>query len=122
MDVAAGHLPLVLRTGRNAESVHSHDQAGLDEVEGLEGTIRLLGENQRDILQRAFAVAESALAKIGEYESGAYGHSRYQQHTAHEERSDGAETSAIAARQGICNSHGSPRLELGARARNTAAL
>src|SRR5229473_1330229 len=120
MDVMAGQLPLVLRTGRDAESVYSVDQADLDEVDGLEGTIRLLGKNQRDILQRAFAVAESALAKIGEYEPGACGHSRYQQHTAQEEQSDGAETSAIADRQGTCNGHGSPPLELGARARNTA--
>src|SRR5216683_4722304 len=122
MDVMAGQLPLVLRTGRDAESVYSVDQADLDEVDGLEGTIGLLGENQRDILQRAFAVAEVALAKIGKYEPGAYGDGRYQQHTAHEKQSDRAETCAIAARRGTCNGHGSPRLGLGARPRTTAAL
>jgi hypothetical protein len=45
-----GHLPLVVLTGSNAESLHPLDQAGLDKVESLEGTIRLLGENQGDVL------------------------------------------------------------------------
>src|SRR5262249_22425940 len=122
MDVTAGHLPFVRRGGRDTESLHSLEQAGLDEVDGLQGTIRLLGDNQRDILQRAFVFAERTLAKIGQYEPGACGHGRYQQHTAQEEQSDGAETPAIAAGQATCNEHGSRPLELGARAGNTAAL
>ncbi len=50
MDVMPRHLPFVVFTGSDAKSLHPLDQAGLDKVDSLKGTVRLLGKNQRDIL------------------------------------------------------------------------
>ena len=50
MDVMTRHQPFVVFAGNDAESLHPLDQAGLDKLDRLEGTIGLLGEDQHDVL------------------------------------------------------------------------
>ena len=54
MDVMTRHQPFVVFGRRNAERIHSLDQAALHELDRLEGAIGLIGEDQRGVLQLAF--------------------------------------------------------------------